>query len=73
MNIREASENDFDNIWPIFHEIVSAGQTYAYSQDTTKEQALNIWIKTPRKTYVFGDNNKILGTYMTPRTRLISF
>jgi len=40
MNIREASENDFDNIWPIFHEIVSAGQTYAYSQDTTKEQAL---------------------------------
>ena len=63
MNIREASENDFDNIRPIFHEIVSAGQTYAYSQDTTKEQALNIWIKTPRKTYVFGDNNKILGTY----------
>ena len=63
MNIREASENDFDNIWLIFHEIVSAGETYAYSQDTTKEQALNIWIKTPRKTYVFEDNNKILGTY----------
>ena len=63
MNIREATEKDFDEIWPIFHEIVSAGETYAYSQDTTKEQALNIWLKVPRKTFVFEENGKILGTY----------
>lgn len=63
MDIREATENDFENIWPIFHEIVSAGETYAYSQDTTKEQAFNIWIKTPRKTFVAEENGNILGTY----------
>lgn len=63
MDIREATENDFENIWPIFHEIVSAGETYAYSQDTTKEQAFNIWIKTPRKTFVAEKNGNILGTY----------
>ena len=63
MNIREAAEKDFDEIWPIFHEIVSAGEPYAYSQDTTKEQALNIWLKAPRKTFVFEENGKILGTY----------
>ena len=63
MNIRKASENDFENIWPIFHEIVLAGETYAYSQDTTKEQALNIWLKTPRKTFVVEENGNILGTY----------
>ena len=63
MNIREASENDFENIWPIFHEIVAAGETYAYSQDTTKEQALSIWLKTPRKTFVVEENGNILGTY----------
>lgn len=63
MYIREASESDFDKIWPIFHEIVSAGETYAYSKDTTKEQALNIWLKTPRKTFVFEENGNILGTY----------
>lgn len=63
MNIREANEKDFDEIWPIFDEIVSAGETYAYSQDTTKEQALNIWLKVPRKTFVFEENGKILGTY----------
>jgi len=63
MNFREASEKNFDEIWPIFHEIVAVGDTYAYSQDTNKEQALNIWLKTPRKTFVFEENGKILGTY----------
>lgn len=63
MNIREALESDFERIWPIFHEIVSAGETYAYSQDTTKEQALNIWLKTPRKTFIAEENGNILGTY----------
>lgn len=63
MNIREASKNDFENIWPIFHEIVLAGDTYAYSQDTTKEQALNIWLVTPEKTFAVEENGTILGTY----------
>ena len=63
MNIREATEKDFDEIWPIFHEIVSAGDTYGYAVDTTKEQALDIWIKTPVKTFVVEEDNNILGTY----------
>ena len=63
MKIREATEKDFDKIWPIFHEVVSAGETYAYPQDTTKEQALDIWLNTPRKTFVAEENGVILGTY----------
>ena len=63
MNIREAKEIDFNKIWPIFQQIVSAGETYAYSKDTTKEQALNIWLKTPRKTFVLEEAGNILGTY----------
>ena len=63
MNIREAIEKDFNAIWPIFYEIVSAGETYAYPQDTTKDEALKIWFNTPRKTYVFEEDNEILGTY----------
>ncbi len=50
MNIREATRDDFDQIWPFFHEIVAAGETYAYPHDITKEQALAIWIEVPRKT-----------------------
>ena len=63
MNIREATEKDFDEIWPVFHEIVSAGETYAYPEDTTKDQALGIWLETPRKTFIAEENNCILGTY----------
>jgi len=63
MNIREAKLSDFDKIWPIFHEIASAGETYAYSPDTSKAEALDIWISNPRKTFVVEENNNILGTY----------
>ena len=63
MNIREATREDFDRIWPIFHEIAAAGETYAYPRATTKEQAREIWVNTPRKTYVFEEAGQILGTY----------
>ena len=63
MNIRETVVEDFDEIWPLFHEVVSAGDTYAYPQDTTKDQALNIWFNTPRKTFVVEKSGNILGTY----------
>jgi len=63
MNIREASSTDFDYIWPIFHDIVSAGETYAYEPDTTKQTALDIWLTAPIKTFIVEENGKILGTY----------
>lgn len=63
MNIREATEKDFDAIWPIFSDIVSTGETYAYPEDTTKDEALKIWINLPRKTYVAEEDGQILGTY----------
>ena len=63
MNIREATKSDWENIWPIFSEIVSAGETYAYDPATTKEQAEKIWLETPRKVYVFEEDGEIFGTY----------
>jgi L-amino acid N-acyltransferase YncA len=63
MIIREATEHDFEAIWPIFHDIVAAAETYAYAPDTSKEEALKIWLDTPRKTFVAEENGQILGTY----------
>ena len=63
MQIREATKKDFDAIWPIFHEIVSLGDTYAYSPKTTKDEAYTLWISTPEKTFVCEENRQILGTY----------
>lgn len=63
MNIREAKKEDWDCIWPIFSEIVSAGETYAYDPATSKAEAEKIWLDTPRKVFVFEENGNILGTY----------
>ena len=63
MNIRQATGADFDDIWPIFHAIVKAGETYAYPKQTTKAQAQKIWLEAPLKTYVFEQAGAILGTY----------
>ena len=62
MKIREATKEDFDLIWPIFQEIVRAGETYVYPQNTSKEQALKIWIDTPKKTYVLAAAQAIIAT-----------
>ncbi|MFT5571938.1 MAG: L-amino acid N-acyltransferase YncA [Cryomorphaceae bacterium] len=67
MQIREVreqdEEKDFAQIWPIFSEVVKAGDTYAYERDTTNQQALDIWLRNPRKTYVAEDGGVIYGTY----------
>jgi len=63
MQIREATNTDFREIWPIFHEIVSAGETYVYPQDTSKEEAKQLWMHLPRKTYIAQEEGQILGTY----------
>ena len=61
--IREAAEGDFDQIWPIFHEIAAAGETYAYPRNISKDLAEKLWIDTPRKTCVVEEDSQILGTY----------
>ncbi len=61
--IREAAEADFGAIWNIFHPIVKAGTTYAFNPDTTKDEAFNLWMNQPRRTFVAEENGEILGTY----------
>ena len=63
MKIREARPEDFDAIWPIFHEIASRGETYGYPTDTTREQAFRLWMEMPRLTFVVEEGGQILGTY----------
>ena len=50
VDIREALEEDFDQIWKIFHQIVSAGDTYAIHRNTSKKESHQIWIELPQKT-----------------------
>ena len=63
MNIREATRDDFEKIWPLFREIAVAGDTYAYPTDITKDEAQKLWMDVPRKIYVCEEDGKIIGTY----------
>ena len=69
MTIREATAEDFDAIWPIFHEIVSAGETYAYDPQTTREGAFDIWMTQPHKTFVVEEAGTVVGTYYLKRNQ----
>ncbi|MFP4672159.1 MAG: N-acetyltransferase family protein [Desulfohalobiaceae bacterium] len=63
MTIRETVKDDFERIWPIFHEIAAAGDSFAYPRDITKDEAQKLWMDGPRKTYVLEEDGKTLGTY----------
>jgi L-amino acid N-acyltransferase YncA len=63
MQIRIATVNDFNQIWPIFHDIVKAGDTYAYAPETNQIEAQKIWIEQSQETFVAEKNGKVLGTY----------
>ena len=70
MIIREATDQDFAGIWPIFQEIVAAGETYAYPRDTDKAEAQKIWLHTPRQTFVAEVDGRIFGTYFIKTNQL---
>src|SRR6476620_11810328 len=52
MKIRAATEADRDAIWNIFHEIVAAGDTYAFDPQMSREDALAYWFRADTHTYV---------------------
>ncbi len=63
MLIRAAVSEDSEAIWSIFHEVVSAGDTYAYAPDTSRSEALRIWMEEPQSTLVAEGEGGVVGTY----------
>lgn len=52
IEIRAAAQADRDAIWNIFHEIVAAGNTYAFDPKMSREEALTYWFRADTHTYV---------------------
>ena len=63
MQIRKAQSVDFDAIWPIFHQVVAAGDTYSYDPETTEQEAFALWMEKPRQTFIVEENGQTSGTY----------
>ncbi|WP_035803074.1 GNAT family N-acetyltransferase [Kitasatospora mediocidica] len=64
MLIREATVADWPAIWPFFHAIVAAGETFTYPLDLTDEQARDWWLLAPpnRTVVAVDEDGTVLGT-----------
>ena len=62
--IRSATESDRDAIWNIFHEVVAAGDTYAFDPQMSRKDALAYWFRADTHTYVADADGKTIGTYI---------
>ncbi|WP_018549337.1 GNAT family N-acetyltransferase [Streptomyces sp. LaPpAH-108] len=68
MQIREAVAADWPRIWPFWHRIVAAGETYTWAPDTPEDAARRLWTDPPRRVYVAEDaDGTVTGSaYLTP-------
>ena len=66
MNIRKADEQkDYDQVWDIFTNVVSTGDTYVFDPKTPKDTLHKNWFADYMDTFVaVDDNDEILGTYI---------
>lgn len=63
MTIRPATDEDWPRIWPIYRQIVSAGETYAYPEPPVEEVARSLWMETsPGLTVVALTDDAVVGT-----------
>lgn len=64
MLIRDATADDWPDIWPILRGIVAAGETYAYDRALSEDQAQALWLLEPpgRSVVAVDDDGTMLGT-----------
>jgi L-amino acid N-acyltransferase YncA len=64
MNVRVAVDSDWPDIWPIWHAIVAAGDTYTWAPSTGFDEARRLWM-LPRPAEVLvaeDDQGAVRGT-----------
>jgi ribosomal protein S18 acetylase RimI-like enzyme len=64
LTIREIGADEFGLLWPIFHEIVAAGETYSYAPDMSFEQARHLWTSDGARCFVALHDGVCVGGYM---------
>lgn len=63
MLIREYADGDWPYVWPVFREVVAAGETFAYDPEWSYEQARGVWVLAPPgRTVVACEGGRVLGT-----------
>ncbi|HSE12348.1 MAG TPA: GNAT family N-acetyltransferase, partial [Rudaea sp.] len=52
LTIREIGADEFGLLWPIFHDVVAAGDTYSYAPDTSFDEARRLWTSGDARCFV---------------------
>jgi L-amino acid N-acyltransferase YncA len=69
LKIRAAKKKDHDAIWEMFHEIISAGEVFAFDPQMSREDALAFWCGPGKQTYVAEQNERVVGSYYLARNQ----
>ncbi|WP_375476047.1 GNAT family N-acetyltransferase [uncultured Jatrophihabitans sp.] len=63
MQIRVTTDDDWPRVYPFFRAIVAAGETYAYPDGLTSDEARLVWMREPPgRTVVAVDGDVVLGS-----------
>lgn len=63
VEIRRAAGQDWPGIWPIWHAVVSSGETYAFPPDTDQAAAQELWmLPEPAQVFVAVEDGNPVGT-----------
>jgi GNAT superfamily N-acetyltransferase len=63
VQIRPAADEDWPLIYPFFSAIVADGETYAYPESLTQDEAGRLWMQRPPvQTVVAIENRALLGS-----------
>ena len=64
ITVREATEDNWPDLWQVLEPVFRAGETYAFDPDMTKQDTRQVWLSQPLRTYIAEDQDKsVLGTY----------
>jgi L-amino acid N-acyltransferase YncA len=70
MQIRPATDADWDQMWRIFQAVVATGTTYAYAPDTPEAEARPYWLSPGTRSFVAADDDGgIVGMYRLTANR----
>jgi ribosomal protein S18 acetylase RimI-like enzyme len=62
--VREIGAQEFHLLWPIFHDVVAAADTYSYPPDIGFDEAQRLWTGAGTRCFIGTIENDCVGGYM---------
>ncbi|HEX8610059.1 MAG TPA: N-acetyltransferase [Telluria sp.] len=64
IQIRPAAGSDIDALWPIFHAVIEAGESYPFAPGTSRDACAGFWFDPRATSFVaVGEDGRVLGMY----------